>query len=423
MASVNAVILKDGGKDDGTWNVKICVNHKSKARYIKTESYVDKRYLDGKGKLKKAFIDKHFSITLTSYRDAITELGSKVKTMTVDDVRDYLVNLDNIKRGVDLFYELGNRIAELRSKNKIPQSYTFTSVVNHLKDFTKQTEFNIEKLSPAFLYSFEDYLRKDKVITRQTRSGNLCKPRRIEGVKTNGIINYMNYLSSFVNDLKKKHNNPRADYFPIPDPFSQYEIPKPTKRKKRNIDVDKIVKVVLYKPIGFWETISKDIFMLSFYLCGINPKDIYVYITDPEKRGELEYGRCKVKDHRADGGITNVKIPPAAVEIVKKYGGFIQERYSTNLSLNQALSKGWRRISENLGFECSAYYARHSFGNIARKVCKFSKDDVSFALNHKYGIDVTDVYVEPDWDVVHNVQASVIRVLEDAMKAEEKEVT
>ncbi|MCW8314177.1 site-specific integrase [Sphingobacterium sp. InxBP1] len=422
MATVNAVILKDGGKEDGTWNVKICVNHKSKARYIKTESYVDKRYLDGKGKLKKTFIDKHFSPILTTYREAITDLGNRVKSMSVDDVRDHLVNLENIKKGVDLFYELDNHIAELRAENKIPQSYTFTSVINHLKDFTQQTEFNVEKLTPGFLYSFEDYLRQDKVITRQTRAGSLCRPRKIKGVKTNGIINYMNYLSSFINHLQRKHNNPRADYFPIPDPFSQYEIPKATKRRKRNIDVEKIVEIILYQPAGFWENISKDLFLLSFYLCGINPKDMYVYLTDPEIRGELEYGRCKVKDHRADGGVTNVKIPAAAVEIIKKYGGFIQERYSNNLSLNQALSKGWRKISERLGFKVTMYYARHTFGNIARKICKFSKDDVSFALNHKYGIDVTDVYVEPDWDVVHKVQAAVIKVVEDALDKYRKEV-
>jgi hypothetical protein len=59
------------------------------------------------------------------------------------------------------------------------------------------------------------------------------------------------------------------------------------------------------------------------------------------------------------------------------------------------------------------YCARHSFGSIARNECRFSKDDVAFALNH---IDsttkITDIYIKPDWRIIDDVQSKVASFLE-----------
>jgi len=40
MATLNAKIFKHHEKEDGTYNVKICVSHKRDRRYIGTEYYV-----------------------------------------------------------------------------------------------------------------------------------------------------------------------------------------------------------------------------------------------------------------------------------------------------------------------------------------------------------------------------------------------
>lgn len=415
MATVNAVVLKHQKKLDGTWNVKICVNHKSDPKYMDTPAYVTKSSLDGKGKLKQTYIDRYFSSRLGKYRDAITDLGTKTNYMKSADIRDYLSSLDSKGEVIDFFEEFRKRISKLKAEGKVPQSYTFTSVLNHLVDFTGSSSLNVLNITPCFLSEFEEYLRQDKTIVRNTKSGKLGSPRKVKGVVNNGIINYMGYFRTLFKDVRKEKNNPIAEYFPIPhNPFDYYEFPNSTNVKKRNLSVDKIIKIRNFKPTGFWENISRDMFMLSFYLCGINPKDIYVYLTDPELSGELEYARSKIKDHRKDGGITNVLLAEEALEIIGKYAGMIQERYVNNLSFNQALYKGWKSISEKIGFKATMYYARHSFSNIARQVCKFSKDDVSHALNHKYGVAVTDDYLEPDWSIVHNIQKAVIAVLRDA---------
>lgn len=407
MATVNAVVLKHHKKQDGTWNVKICVSHQSKSRYIETTSFVTKSQLDTRGRLKQSYIDRHFSSKLSGYRDAITRLGSKISFMSVENVRDHLQRGGDDVKNIDIIEEFSLKISFLRSENKIPQSYTYASVMNHLMDYTGASELNAMLVSPGFLIGFEKYLRQGKKMTRKTKIGGYTE-LSMPGIKPNGIINYMSYFRTLFGEVQKKYNNPNLNVFPLPvNPFDYYDLPKATIRKKRNLTLETVVAIYNMSTNGFWETIAKDLFMLSFYLCGMNPKDMYVYLTSGMSGG-LEYARSKVKNNRKDGGVTNVLIPEEAELIISKYAGMIQERYVNNLSLNQALSKGWIRLSKKLGFECTMYYARHSFSNIARHVCKFSKDDVSFALNHKYGSDITDIYLEPDWSVVHKVQMGVV---------------
>lgn len=52
------------------------------------------------------------------------------------------------------------------------------------------------------------------------------------------------------------------------------------------------------------------------------------------------------------------------------------------------------------------------FGDLARNKCRFSKDDVALALNHKdKSNSVTDVYISKKWDIVDEIQKEVIRLL------------
>ena len=70
-------------------------------------------------------------------------------------------------------------------------------------------------------------------------------------------------------------------------------------------------------------------------------------------------------------------------------------------------------IGECIGVpELSFYWARHSFGNLARNKCRKSKDDVALALNHvDQGRRTTDIYLEKDWTIVDEVQDAVIALL------------
>jgi len=92
---------------------------------------------------------------------------------------------------------------------------------------------------------------------------------------------------------------------------------------------------------------------------------------------------------------------------------YCKTRYGAYDYLDYALYKGMKGLRDQIGLsELTLYWARHTFGNLARNVCRMSVDDVGAALNHiDNGHTTTDIYIEKDWRIVDDVQAQVICLL------------
>jgi len=134
----------------------------------------------------------------------------------------------------------------------------------------------------------------------------------------------------------------------------------------------------------------------------------------------VDYNRSKTSSRRRDGAFISINIPDIAIPIYVKYAGRLQQRYCSHNSLDTALSKGMRAIGKELKYKDLEFYdARHAFGDWARNICRFSKDDVALALNHKDQTNsVTDYYVSKSWAIIDEVQKAVIKLL--ALNKEKK---
>jgi len=75
MATVSAKVFAHHRKTDGTYNVKICVQHKNQRRYIDTVHYVVKKQLTSKLGLKDDFVNDLIHEQLKACRKTISELG------------------------------------------------------------------------------------------------------------------------------------------------------------------------------------------------------------------------------------------------------------------------------------------------------------------------------------------------------------
>lgn len=94
--------------------------------------------------------------------------------------------------------------------------------------------------------------------------------------------------------------------------------------------------------------------------------------------------------------------------------GILASKYACSDNLNSALNKGLKEVGAMVIISgLTFYHARHSFGNIARNSCRFSKDDVALSMNH---IDqarrTADVYIAPNWGIIDEVQAGVLGLLD-----------
>jgi len=94
MATVSAKVYEHHKKNDGTYNVKICVHHKSERKFIDTNHYVVKKQLTKDYRIKDPFIADKVEQQLRDYRKEISELGDKLDFFTAETLRDYLRDKD-----------------------------------------------------------------------------------------------------------------------------------------------------------------------------------------------------------------------------------------------------------------------------------------------------------------------------------------
>jgi integrase len=145
----------------------------------------------------------------------------------------------------------------------------------------------------------------------------------------------------------------------------------------------------------------------------MNAADLHKLPAPEEILSRINYNRSKTKSRRDDEAFMSVHIPQVAIPLYKKYAGKLKLKYTTHITLDQALSKGMKGLRKLVGIpDLDFYDLRHAFGDWARNELNFHKDDVAEALNHKdpkYA--VTDIYMSRSWKIIDNIQKEVIGYL------------
>lgn len=417
MATLEAKVFKHHIKSDGTRNVKIRVYHKGITKYIDTEHYlVDRQLKKDRNStttltITDSFINNLVNKSLNSLRQKVSNLGSRLNLFSCDELRDYLTGTTS---EVYFIRFIEGYIEQLKALKKNKTASNFNTIKNSLVDYFKRDEVTISEIDVAMLFSWETYLRTERTMVRidqfQKPVITIQAP-----LKDASVHNYMRDLRSLFNHARKKFNKRSLGVIPIDHyPFEEYEIIESPQTKKRNCDVSTIKKIrSVRNKTGSRAKLARDLFMLSFYMCGINAVDLYQINQSNIVNGRLAYNRSKTKGKRKDNAFISIKIVKEAKPLLDKYLGKLQLRYSTIGELNKALSYGMRQICQKKDLPAITYYwARHSVGNLARNKCRMIMDDVALALNHvDSGKKTTDIYIEKDWSIVDELQANVIGLL------------
>lgn len=413
MATVKGVIIKNEKKDDGTWNVKIRVTHKGKPGYISTSHFVIAKQLTRDFKIKDTFIIDLINPTLAKYRKIISEMGLAIEFMTVKEITTKLKDSEEKPqmKDVDFAAFCAEYIQELREADRNSSADNMQTVLNSISDFFNSGVILASQVTANRLREYEKYLRSKRTLLRKNQFGNTVKT--VKPGMTSGVHNYMRDLRLMFYEARDRFNDEDMGLYRIPhNPFRKYKVEEAPEPKKRNLTIAQIraIRDCNVQPDTRAE-LGRDLFMLSFYLCGMNAKDFYLF--DRVKQGRVEYCRSKTAARRRDRAFISIKAVPEAIPLIAKHLGTLKNRYACSDSLNTALNKGLKEVAEMLRIpNLTFYYARHTFGDSARNLCRFSKDDVGLAMNH---IDqtrrTTDKYISPNWSIIDDVQAGVIRLL------------
>ncbi|MDO3644722.1 site-specific integrase [Mucilaginibacter sp. L3T2-6] len=425
MATVNAVVYEQFKREDGTYHVQIKVFHKDVRRFIETNQYVTDKQLDKNLKIRDKFIQKQLDDTLYGYRRTIGELGPRLDFFTCDDLKAYLSNKDE---EVDFIKFCDEHIAEERKAGRGGSADNHRTVRNSLVDYFGRDNIAIIEINSAMLFRYDKWLRTERTMIRTNHLQKEVTTTE-QGLKDGGIYPHMRDLRTLFNEACRKYNNKDLGIIRIKHyPFEVYKVGAPPRTRKRNITPEQLLTFMNCEvPPNSRAELAKELFIASFYLCGMNAVDFYNldgYDTTAER---LEYNRSKTEGVRDDNAFISIKIVDEARPFLEKYAGILKSRYTTHNGLDTALSKGMRQLRTITGIpEITFYWARHTFASIARNKCRISKDDIAEALNHVDGEHrVTDIYIEKDWSIVDNVQTAVIdylRSLQSSQNEEQKQL-
>ncbi len=425
MATVSAKIFEHHEKNDGTFNIKYIVYHKGERRHIDSPHFVSKRQLTKDFEIKDKVVLRWLEETLDDYRILISSVGPRLDFFTCEELRDYL--RDHNKE-IDIVQFADEHIKFLKSEeqNREPYSRTFRKIKNSLIDYFGRAEISINEIHSNMLYGYERFLKTSR---KQTRINQLGKPvTTIEkGLSRGGLHAHMRDLRTLFNEAKRTYNNDELGIFRIKHyPFTKYKVGAPPATRKRNFDVDQVLTIRDCKvPEGSRIELAKELFMLSFYLCGTNAVDFYHASEANIVKGRFEYKRSKTQGRRRDEAFISIKIVGEAQPLLEKYLGKLNSRYGAYDYLDYALYKGMKGLRELTGIpELTLYWARHTFGTLARNECRMSVDDIGEALNHvDNGHVTTDIYIAKDWTIVDDVQFQVIALIKNGQSFENNSIS
>lgn len=202
-------------------------------------------------------------------------------------------------------------------------------------------------------------------------------------------------------------------------PFRKFKI-RQEKTRHRALTPEQLCTLRDY-PVEQWQQEYRDIFMLIFYLIGINIGDLLNLRTlAPDER--VTYRRAKT------GRLYDIKVEPEALEIIERYRGrnFLLsplDRYTRHQDytkhMNEALQKigpvaivpdrhnRLRKFEYSPLFpELTTYWARHTWATIAARL-DIPKETISKALGHA-DEKTADIYIDFDNIKIERANRQVI---------------
>lgn len=379
MAKVNVILDTRRELVSGEYPLKISVYHKG-TFYINLDITLQKNQWDDKvvahpqAKKLNLLVDK----ALLDVNKQILELEiiGKLKKLSTKELQIILMGGNPFMQATCLIHHAEAMMQKMSSGTR----RNYVTTINKIKDYAKSNTLEFKDVNVLWLDNFESYLIE-----------NNCK--------INTVWSYMKCLRSVFNDAISKDVIEVNCY-----PFRKFKLRTEITRK-RNLSIDKLREFIDHDCSKSQER-YRNLFLLMFYLIGINIKDLLYAVKQNGDR--LEYCRAKT------GKLYSIKIEPEAQIIIDKYQGdkhllhFIENRenYSTlRLQMNNALKK----IGKNgtpICDEMTTYYARHSWATIASKI-GIQRDTIAAALGHG-GNTVTDIYIEFDTTKVDEANRRVI---------------
>lgn len=280
------------------------------------------------------------------------------------------------------------------------RAFTATRATEGTRDFYDRTWRLMAAFDPSLpLLSFED-IDKDWL----TRFDKWMS-------SSNGV----NSRAIHFRNIRAVFNDALDDEVTNAYPFRKFRI-RTESTRHRNLSVEEL-RALINAPQTSGNLRNEreyiDLFLLSFFLIGINLVDM----RDMEiVKGRAEYRRAKT--HK----LYDIKVEPEAMEIIRRYSGGkhvinIFDRFADYNQLTRQINRGLSSVGRPTGKQgrvlgdgpfkgLTYYWARHTWASIASEI-DIPRDVIAHALGHGQRT-VTDIYINFDGKKVDEANRKVI---------------
>lgn len=293
MATVKIQLDKRTVRKNGTSPLKLCISHKGKSALISLNTFVlPENWNPCTEKIIGVANRVNLNAFITRKRldaeNSILNLASdgSLAAMSLTKLKNVILEKneeESSKRGLSYAF---HKFIEQKENSGTKSVYKQTLV--KLYAFCPNFDaINYEDVTKGWLMDFDSFMAK----TSPSRNARNIHLRNIRAV--------FNYA------LDEEYTT----FYP----FRRFKI-KAEETRKRNLGVEQLRTLRDY-PCEEHQVKYRDMFMLMFYLIGINPADLFRAKKYDVVDGRLEYRRAKT------GKLYSVFIEPEAWEIIHRYEG------------------------------------------------------------------------------------------------------
>ena len=284
----------DTRSGNGEFPLKLRITHHSKAVHINLDIKLAPEQWDGEKiinhKSEKSLND-YIATKKTLAESAILTYGltNSIDKLSANELKTIVESGGETATKSDGHNFLKYYESKQKSAKKNNTRLSYDSAIKRMK------LYDLALKTRTFEDIDEDYIRK------------MDEAWEKAGLTTNSRAVYMRNIRAVFNDAID-------DGLTTAYPFRRFSIKKaPT--KKRNLSLDELRALRDYPIVNDFQQKYRDLFMLCFYLRGINMVDLLGLTKDNIRAGRINYVRAKT------GKFYSVKIEPEAKVILSRYKG------------------------------------------------------------------------------------------------------
>lgn len=346
MTTIKLAVLKHTRAKDGSYKIRIAIGHHRETHYIVTKYRVTSfsHFLNGQvvNQPDAAAINLKLRALLNDYDQRLDRIQSP-DLYTCEELKNRLRDMQPIQTSPTFFTFCQQTIDELRKDNRDTTASMREYQMKKFRTFLGGGDIFLSDITPDTINRYARWLRQQDISDAYLGMQMTFVKVILNTAIKQGLIRY---------DIH---------------PFAYYQAITPEPREL-DISPEDVARIRDFQTPYKGERKARDLFMLSFYLGGINLIDLISY--DFRKKTMMEYVRTKTRNKKKTNRTISFTIPAEAFPIINHYmnpkTGLLDFHTSGSYStFKNIVTRDIKRIAKKVGIadyqRCCYYTARKSF--------------------------------------------------------------